>query len=1067
MPGIKIFCEPKPDYYYFEQEIIRRVKNNKYDWLAVFPVNRAVRIFTRKLIPCTQNNIIESPAIFTFDNLLLHIYNQQAGCKTVISNELLIFLVEEILKKQTAQFSFLPKNQTPPPRMVQKITQMIAELRRFGYTASELSEKEAEELAIDTIKLDDFSLILKALEELLGERYIDLPAARYQAALNCTEQSFEKIFPGVKHIFISGYGLFTPAMYMLIEKVKAICDVAVKLEYSSENPELFENTRPAYEHFASMGAGKVLATQQDFLAQQLFNRDNSVQKLNLADKISFISCDNITDEILTIARRIHKIKNEQKISLDKIAVTFNPLENYVAGIQRIFTEYKIPFNLSTGLPLKQSPLIAVMINLLDLVQENFEYERVFHLYQSPFFESVDKYESIYLYKAIIKGRVKYLTRDWEIKLEKNLKAKGEWLRKESKVQVDALKTFLEPFYGFGTSKRSINKFREDYLALLQSTGLFEWYKLDSSQMDERHREREFRAFNKFIKILDEFSWSMQVVYGDIEIDLKTWLQHLKSAVARSNYNLTEWPVEAVQIMPRLEIQAVDYDILFLGGLIDGQFPRSSKADIFLNDENREKMGLLATEDLLYQDRFIFYSLLNSANKNVFMTAPRFSGDKALVSSSFIDDLKEVCIIDQADNDDDALLSLPQLWNDFGSALQFPANDQPGKIKTLLTRYVDSAYVSRLLDKIDAQHQRLSLIENAGIFEGNLKQTDSVTKFISNKYNNFNWSITQLEEYAFCPMQYFLKRILKLEEFQDFEEEVSPLERGNADHNILFKFYSQLRDKKSMNNPEAHLDLLNKIALDELNKLPFEGFFWELEKIRYFGKNGSEGLLRKILEVDTAEINATGFLPAHFEFCFGPTYNREVDPNSVAQLLTLQGKDGTKLQITGKIDRVDINPKTGQALVYDYKTGSVDGKTVHSVAKGISYQLPVYIMALEQLMDLDLEVIYGGYFQVKDEQNCKRIPAMVDGEKFPYLNKNASARLPNSRVKIKEQQVTFDELINFSRNEALARQKELLQGKFTHTNDPEDRKCSSFCDYKRVCQKYVSKLKYQNKELNGS
>ena len=124
-----------------------------------------------------------------------------------------------------------------------------------------------------------------------------------------------------------------------------------------------------------------------------------------------------------------------------------------------------------------------------------------------------------------------------------------------------------------------------------------------------------------------------------------------------------------------------------------------------------------------------------------MTAPRFSGDKALVSSSFIDDLKEVCIIDQADNDDDALLSLPQLWNDFGSALQFPGNDQPGKIKTLLTRYVDSADVSRLLDKIDAQHQRLSLVENAGIFEGNLKQTDSVTKFISNKYNNFNWSIT--------------------------------------------------------------------------------------------------------------------------------------------------------------------------------------------------------------------------------------------------------------------------------------------------------------------------------------
>jgi len=1060
MPNLKLFCEPNPDYYYFQKEILSQVQPDHQDWLAIFPVNRAVRIFSRKLIANSLNKIVIAPPVFTFDQLLLNFYNNQPHSKTVIPNDLLIFLIEEVLKKLAPQFTFLPKSLSPPARLIQKINRMITELRRFGYLANELSSKNADDLGIENSKLDDFSLILSTLEELLGEHYIDLPAARHQAALNLSQQSFEQLLPQVKNIYISGYGLFTPAMYLFIEKVKSFCTFSVKLEFSKENPELFKNTRPAYERLLSMGAEVIESDRENLLAQKLFNRDDDSIKFDASETVSLLKCDNATEEVRSIARQIHKIKKEQNIPLDKIAITFNPLEKYVPIIHRIFNEYKIAFNLSTGYSLKQSPLVTAMINILDLVFEKFEYGRAFNLYQSPFFKSAYSHQSIYLYKALIKGRVKYLSRDWDTKLIKNLQLRGEWISDNLKQQIENLKLFLEPFYDFGSQSRSIDQFKKEYLQILKKSSLLGWYKFDNKMLDERQREREFRAFNKFMKILDQFSWSMQVVFADKEIDLKTWLQHLKSAVTRSVYNLTEWPVEAVQIMPRLEIQAIDFDILFLGGLVDGNFPRSSTADIFLNDEHRQKMGLLASEDLLSQDRFIFYSLLSSAHLKNFLTVPHYAGEKALVPSSFIDDLKECCLINEQHLEEENTVSLPSLWESFGLAIQNGSADLSKGIKNILLKSDDPARMQQLLYKITAQNQRLSLFEKPGEFEGNLLENKSIIKLLIEQYTDHPWSITKLEDYAFCPMQFFLKRILRLQEFDEFEDEVSPLERGNAVHNILFKFYSELRLQNAMAFPSKHLDLLKKITLEELNNLPFDGFFWELEKIRYFGRSDSPGLLETFLGIETNEIDETGFIPSHFEYCFGPTYNKDADPDSTEELLFLENEAGHSIKINGKIDRIDINPKTNQALVYDYKTGSIDGKNAQSVAKGLSFQLPVYILAIEHLLNKDLDVIFGGYYQVKDAQNCKREAAMVDPDKYPYTKSNSRARLPNSYVRINSESVTFDQLIDFSKKTALEKQQQLIKGKFTHTQYPDDKRCSNFCDYKRMCQKYVSKLKHQ-------
>ena len=138
-----------------------------------------------------------------------------------------------------------------------------------------------------------------------------------------------------------------------------------------------------------------------------------------------------------------------------------------------------------------------------------------------------------------------------------------------------------------------------------------------------------------MKLFDKFVWSFTRIDPNKEISLIDFIRYLQSQVNNAVYSLSEKTDFGVQINPRLEIQALEYDVLIVGGLIDGEFPRESVKDVFFNDPVRKKMGLVATENLLDQDRFIFYSLLDSRAKKVYLTYPKYEQDRMLPASTFI------------------------------------------------------------------------------------------------------------------------------------------------------------------------------------------------------------------------------------------------------------------------------------------------------------------------------------------------------------------------------------------------------------------------------------------------
>ncbi len=1050
MAKITVECGPAGPYYHFEQNIINRQREDRSDWIYILPVNRAVRLFNRKLIDAHPHGAILEPAVFTFDSLLKNLYGYLPNALRIVPAQSMPFLIEETLRLQSAKFRFFPHEAAMQGGLVRKISALISELHRFGYNAAAFSSGSIAEQKIPPDKHADLLCIMQQLESLFEGNYIDAGSAVHAAATQVTPALFKRMWPDVDTVFINGYGVFTPAMFAFIKNISTHIRVHIKLDYVTENPTPFNSINQPLKQFKKMGAEIVDLPVKSVLAGCLFNRKKNNDHKSDDEKISLISSPDRNSEIEHIVLKIRELHIGKKIPLHKIALTFPNLESYAAGLRQGFEKYGIPLNLSTGFPLQRAPLIETIIGLLETHIQNFHYERVFNLFQSPFFYG--KRPAIGdLHKGVITLRLRHLTPGWE----KQLPIDNPMLP----IQIEALNTFLQPLYNFGRNERSSDSFHHDLIKLLKDSGILKWYQTES-QHNERQKEREFRAYNAFMKMLDPFFWSLKLLYKDTLISLPDFLKRLKAAIAQVSFNLTEWPRSGVQVMPRLEIQAVEYDILFLGGLIDGQLPRSAAKDIFLEDSIRDELGLIATEELLDQDRFLFYMLLDAPARHVYLCHPRHDAGKTLVPSTFIDELKN-CILLKQEEPSKEPPNAALLWDKFGQALRARDVQSAEIIFTDLYHIPsqDSNSLQEILKRIKIISNRAEIAHKPDTFEGEMSGSPLIINRLQEEYNGHLWSVSQLEEYAFCPMQFFFKRWLKLSEWPEFETDISPLDRGNAIHLTLFRFFNYLKTHDALSKPAEHISKLQDLARKEFDRLPFSGFFWELEKERFLGNESEKGLLALFAESEQEQINSCRFDPAHFEFSFGGQANNAVDHASTGQPLILK-KGGLSLKMAGKIDRVDMDGQN-RALVFDYKTGGVPGASdyLRESIQGYRFQLAIYLLAVKKFFP-QADPVYAGLYQLKDDENFGR-RAMMARQEFSGILASGKSRalLPNKYIVDRQgEQVTLEQLLEISGSAVFSRYEQLLSGNFEHSSLPESPRCSSYCDFRRMCQKHVYKQK---------
>jgi len=229
------------------------------------------------------------------------------------------------------------------------------------------------------------------------------------------------------------------------------------------------------------------------------------------------------------------------------------------------------------------------------------------------------------------------------------------------------------------------------------------------------------------------------------------------------------------------------------------------------------------------------------------------------------------------------------------------------------------------------------------------------------------SASRVEEYTKCPYLFFLRRVMKLEawEEQGKVEGMDPLERGSAIHAILERFLRASGDAVFQTPPapelQNQLDQQAREELDEARPAGMPDLLWEVER------DVLVGLLKEWLEFEKGRTQQ-GMRIARLEQPFGKLDAGEQHP-------PFRIKAGRHtFDFRGRIDRIDVSGDGKRARVIDYKTGTLpdamaNAKSRTPLMSGERIQIVIYKGALSSLKGFEaLESVEGEYLYLQPKDS---------------------------------------------------------------------------------------------------
>ena len=158
------------------------------------------------------------------------------------------------------------------------------------------------------------------------------------------------------------------------------------------------------------------------------------------------------------------------------------------------------------------------------------------------------------------------------------------------------------------------------------------------------------------------------------------------------------------------------------------------------------------------------------------------------------------------------------------------------------------------------------------------------------------SVSRLEQYRTCPFSFHLKYGLNLKEEETFE--IKPIDTGSFMHEIIDEFFEMTKnndiDIKNISNEEIE-NLIHEIVISKI-ALSKNAMFTSSNKFKILLKKLEKVLIQSIKYIVLNLANSKfQILGNEVEFKSGGKYPP----------IELNLENGRKIEITGKIDRIDI------------------------------------------------------------------------------------------------------------------------------------------------------------------
>jgi ATP-dependent helicase/DNAse subunit B len=425
----------------------------------------------------------------------------------------------------------------------------------------------------------------------------------------------------------------------------------------------------------------------------------------------------------------------------------------------------------------------------------------------------------------------------------------------------------------------------------------------------------------------------------------------------------------VDIVDLLRARTRRYEIVFVLGLEEGTLPRRGEGSPFLDEESareldtRLRRSRLARPDTVERDRYLFYTACTRATKRLYLVREAANDEGGpREPSPFWDEVRDLFAEDDVRR---ATMRRPL------SELTWPVEQAPTereRLRALAALVPDDEDAAHALAQANGWERQLDRALRA--FERPTRLTHPLVLEELRKKTNFG--VTELETFADCSSIWFVDRLIGP---RTIDQVVDPRLRGQVAHSALHKFFAGVPKRLGVDKlgPDQLDDALE--FMRECLGEAMAGVRMELTDLQR--RELEQGLLRD-LEAFLRDEAASELqlVPRRFEVSFGSERS--------AQELQ-RGLDLGTFTLSGKIDRIDLDPFSARGIVQDYKSG----KTAHSAAQiesELKLQIPLYMLVLRDLVGVEpLGGIYRALSGKRDARGLLRADAKEDG--VPGFSRN--------------------------------------------------------------------------------
>jgi ATP-dependent helicase/DNAse subunit B len=488
------------------------------------------------------------------------------------------------------------------------------------------------------------------------------------------------------------------------------------------------------------------------------------------------------------------------------------------------------------------------------------------------------------------------------------------------------------------------------------------YGLESPPVGERSR-KDLRAFEALSRMVGELEGWL-ALGGTLSTD------EIAAALERA-------PVRAggageagrVDVIDLLRARTRRYEVVFVVGLEEGALPRRGEASPFLDEEARRDLeerlrhSRLAKPDPVARDRYLFYTACTRATQRLYLVREAATDEGGpREASPFWDEVQGLFPEDEVRR---------ATTRRALSALTWPVEQAPTereRLRAVAALVPSEQDTARSLAQANGWERRLE--RALGAFDRPTRLTHPLV--LEELGARMSFGVTELESFADCSSIWFVDRVVGP---RTIDQQVDARLRGQVAHTALHKFFAGLPkrlgvEKLGPEQLDEGLEFLRQCLAEAM-----AGVRMELTDLQR--RELEQGLLRDldafVRDEATSELE---LVPRRFEVSFG-------SERSSPELQ--RGLDLGTFTLSGKIDRIDLDPFSARGIVQDYKSG----KTAHSAAQiesELKLQIPLYMLVLRDLVGVEpLGGIYRALSGKRDARGLLRAEAKEDG--VPGFSRN--------------------------------------------------------------------------------